>query len=138
MVYPKIKIYHSNFLYPLYRGSDKSPHCYIFIFVLVNKKMSQIKKFQKTFSEKVIEVVKKIPAGQVLTYGEVARRSGSIGAARAVGNIMKKNSDKNVPCHRVVGSDGNLCKYNMLYAEGKRKVLEKEGVKFTKTGKIIF
>ncbi len=49
----------------------------------------------------------KIPRGKTMTYGEVARRAGRPGAARAVGNIMHNNPDtKKVPCHRVVRADG--------------------------------
>ncbi len=59
------------------------------------------------FTEKVYAVVAKIPRGKTMTYGEVARRAGRPGAARAVGNIMHNNPDtKKVPCHRVVRADG--------------------------------
>jgi O-6-methylguanine DNA methyltransferase len=105
--------------------------------------MSQIKKFQKSFKEKVQDVVKKIPQGQVLTYGQVAERAGVSGAARAVGTIMSNNDDKTIPCHRVVRSDGKVGEYNGIRgkttgANAKRKLLEREGVRFTKSGKIIF
>jgi len=61
----------------------------------------------KTFTEKVYDVVAKIPRGKTMTYGEVACRAGNPRAARAVGNIMHNNSDtERVPCHRVVRSDG--------------------------------
>lgn len=59
-----------------------------------------------TFGEKVFAVVKTIKKGQVLTYKEVAKMAGSPRAFRAVGNILNKNYDKNIPCHRVVRSDG--------------------------------
>lgn len=60
-----------------------------------------------SFTQKVYAVVAKIPRGSVMTYGEVARRAGRSGAARAVGNIMHHNPDtKRVPCHRVVRADG--------------------------------
>ena len=66
-----------------------------------------MKSSQKTFSEKVYAVVAKIPRGTTLTYKEVARRAGSAQAYRAVGNILNKNRDPKVPCHRVVRSDGD-------------------------------
>lgn len=47
-----------------------------------------------------------------MTYGEVARKAGSPGAARAVGNILSKNYDPAIPCHRVVRSDGDIGNYN--------------------------
>lgn len=57
----------------------------------------------KSFTQKVYDVVAAISRGRVMTYAEVARRAGSPGAARAVGNIMHNNPDmKRVPCHRVV------------------------------------
>ena len=57
-----------------------------------------------SFKEKVFRVVKKIKAGNFLTYKEVARRAGSEKAFRAVGNILK-NSSLGIPCHRVIRSD---------------------------------
>jgi len=66
-----------------------------------------MKSGQKTFAEKVYTVVAKIPQGTMLTYKEVARRAGSSQAYRAVGNILNKNRDPKVPCHRVVRSDGD-------------------------------
>jgi methylated-DNA-[protein]-cysteine S-methyltransferase len=79
----------------------------------------------KTFKEKVLAVVKKIPKGKVLTYQEVARRAGSSKAFRAVGNILAKNYDPKIPCHRVIRSDGKPGGYNRgKYA--KIKLLKKE------------
>lgn len=61
------------------------------------------------FARRVREVVRMIPYGTVLTYGEVARRIGSSGAVRGVGRVMAANRHPLViPCHRVVGSDGGL------------------------------
>lgn len=66
----------------------------------------------KTFKEKVLEVVGKIPRGKVLTYKEVAKRVGSPKASRAVGNILHNNHDPKIPCHRVIRSDGKAGGYN--------------------------
>lgn len=85
----------------------------------------------KSFQERVIEIVKNIPQGSVLTYGEVAKRAGAPGAARAVGSLMAKNQDKSIPCHRVVKSDGSIGAYNGLRGVSKEKILKKEGVRFT-------
>lgn len=81
----------------------------------------------QTFTEKVISVVKKIPRGSVLTYGEVAKRAGSPQASRAVGSIMAKNNDKNIPCHRVIRSDGSIGPYNGLRGKSKEQLLCDEG-----------
>lgn len=80
------------------------------------------------FSQKVYEVVKKIPRGSVLTYKEVAKRAGSPGAFRAVGNILNKNYDPKIPCHRVIRSDGKIGGYNRG-AKKKKDILKKEGWK---------
>jgi len=81
----------------------------------------------KIFSEKVFDVVSKIPRGDVLTYKEVARRAGSPHAYRAVGNILNANHDPKVPCHRVIRSDGTPGGYNRGYVN-KVKILKREGV----------
>lgn len=65
-----------------------------------------------SFTEDVYRVVRTIPEGKVLTYKEVAKKAGSPKAARAVGNILNKNYDPEIPCHRVVRSDGKLGGYN--------------------------
>lgn len=90
----------------------------------------------KSFEEKVLDVVKKIPSGKVLTYGAVAKLAGNAKASRAVGTIMAKNADKNVPCHRVVKADGSIGMYNGLQGKSKEIILQKEGVQFTSTGKV--
>lgn len=80
----------------------------------------------KTFTEKVYEVVKKIPEGKALSYKEVAKKAGSEKAFRAVGNILNKNYDPLIPCHRVIKSNGQLGGYNRG-SVNKKKILLKEG-----------
>lgn len=89
-----------------------------------------------TFKENVLEIVKNIPGGEVMTYSQVAARAGNKSASRAVGNIMAANQDKNVPCHRVIKSDGSIGMYNGLRGKSKEKILKKEGVKFSQSGKV--
>lgn len=79
------------------------------------------------FAIKVRGVVSKIPKGKTLTYGEVAKKAGKPGAARAVGYIMSMNYDNKVPCHRVVRADGKVGDYNRGGAMRKLKLLEEEG-----------
>lgn len=79
-----------------------------------------------SFKEKVYKVVSKIPRGETLTYKEVAEKVGSPKAWRAVGTVLGKNVDENVPCHRVIRSDGKTGGYR----EGrgnKKTLLKKEG-----------
>jgi len=81
----------------------------------------------KTFRERVLNVVRKIPRGKTLSYKQVAILAGSPGAARAVGNIMKTNFDSDIPCHRVIRSDGKLGGYNRGGERSKCRKLAKEG-----------
>ena len=81
----------------------------------------------KTFSEKVKDVVAKIPKGKALTYKEVAKKAGNEKAVRAVGSIMAKNYDPKVPCHRVIRTDGKIGNYNRGGEKAKRALLIKEG-----------
>lgn len=64
------------------------------------------------FTEAVYDVVRTIPAGKTLTYKEVAILAGSPRAFRAVGNILNKNYNPEIPCHRVIRSDGTTGGYN--------------------------
>jgi methylated-DNA-[protein]-cysteine S-methyltransferase len=90
--------------------------------------MIQKNRKQTLFSKTVLEIVKSIPKGQTLSYGEVAMRAGSPNGARAVGTIMKNNKDKSIPCHRVIKSNGKIGGYNGLRGQ-KEKLLRKEGVR---------
>lgn len=81
----------------------------------------------KTFKERVREVVRKIPKGKTMTYKQVATLAGSPGASRAVGSIMKANFDKDIPCHRVIRSDGKIGEYNRGGPMAKTKLLISEG-----------
>jgi methylated-DNA-[protein]-cysteine S-methyltransferase len=61
------------------------------------------------FQKQVWEELQKIPYGQTAGYGEIARRIGNPGAARAVGGANNKNPIPIIiPCHRVIGHDGTM------------------------------
>lgn len=79
-----------------------------------------------TFTEKVLNVVKRIPKGKTLSYKQVAEKAGSKNAFRAVGNILKKNYLSEIPCHRVIKSSGETGEYNRG-RENKINILRKEG-----------
>ena len=64
------------------------------------------------FREKVYGVVRQIPKGETMTYREVALLAGSPEAAWAVGNILSKNFDPKIPCHRVIRAEGKTSGYN--------------------------
>lgn len=79
----------------------------------------------RTFAEKVYEYTKTIPKGETRTYKQVAIAIGHPNSYRAVGNILNKNYDATVPCHRVVRSDGKTGGYNRG-SEQKKYILEQE------------
>ncbi|MGA1794704.1 MAG: methylated-DNA--[protein]-cysteine S-methyltransferase [bacterium] len=61
------------------------------------------------FERWVLELAGRIPYGETMSYGELARCAGSPGAARAVGQVLKGNPWPIViPCHRVIGAHGQL------------------------------
>jgi O-6-methylguanine DNA methyltransferase len=80
----------------------------------------------KTFTDKVNDVVRKIPRGKVLSYEQVAKKAGSPRAYRGVGNILNKNHNPLIPCHRVIRKDGRLGGYNRGILK-KKEMLKQEG-----------
>lgn len=90
-----------------------------------------------SFHDTVLNVVRSIKKGSVLSYGEVARRAGNPKASRAVGFYMAKNIDITVPCHRVVRSDGSIGEYNGLRGKSKKDLLLDEGIVFGGNGKVV-
>ena len=78
------------------------------------------------FQQKVYKIVKKIPRGKTMSYGEIAKQLKT--SPRAVGQALKKNYDKKIPCHRVIRSDGSLGGYNRGIKK-KILILKKEGLK---------
>ena len=81
------------------------------------------------FERRVLETLRKVPFGSVVSYGALARRAGSPGAARAVGGTMRKNVlPIFIPCHRVTAADGTIGGFSGGL-EKKRWLLRLEGVK---------
>ena len=81
------------------------------------------------FAQKVLEIVKSIPEGSVMTYKAVAEASGYRNASRAVGSVLASNKDTSIPCHRVVRSDGKIGGYNGIRGKRKEILLGEEGYK---------
>ena len=81
---------------------------------------------KNSFSKKVLAVVTKIPKGKTMSYKQVAIKAGNPRAYRAVGNILNKNPDPKIPCHRVIRSDGKAGGYNQG-TKRKIEILKKEG-----------
>ena len=74
------------------------------------------------FQHRVWEVIKSIPVGETMTYGEIAKRLNQPKATRAVARACGTNQVALViPCHRVIGSDGKLTGYR--WGVGRKKML---------------
>jgi methylated-DNA-[protein]-cysteine S-methyltransferase len=81
-----------------------------------------------SFAQRVWAATSRIPAGKVATYGDLAKELSS--SPRAVGQALHCNPfAPQVPCHRIVGSDGKLTGYAGGLPK-KRKMLEHEGIGF--------
>ncbi|HTT15284.1 MAG TPA: methylated-DNA--[protein]-cysteine S-methyltransferase [Thermoplasmata archaeon] len=79
------------------------------------------------FDRAVWSTLRQVPAGRTVTYGELAKRSGFPGSARAVGGAMSRNPIPIViPCHRVVGHGGAITGFG-LGLWRKRWLLDHEG-----------
>jgi methylated-DNA-protein-cysteine methyltransferase-like protein len=79
----------------------------------------------------VYRLVKQIPRGRVITYGDVARSLRLPGGARTAGRAMAASPQgKGIPWHRVVGAGGKLL-IREPYASLQRKLLESEQVTMT-------
>lgn len=87
----------------------------------------------KSFFEKVYEVVRKIPPGRVTSYGAIARYLGSSSSARMVGWAMNHSHNiADVPAHRVVNRQGRLTgKHHFGGPRVMQQLLESEGINIT-------
>lgn len=81
-------------------------------------------------TKRIYEAVKKIPKGQVATYGQVAELAGDKKMARAVGNALHRNPDpEHIPCYRVVNAKGELAGEFAFGGAGKQAaILEADGI----------
>ncbi len=88
--------------------------------------------------EKIYAVVEAIPPGKVATYGTVALLAGNPRWARVVGYALHNNPRPGkIPCHRVVNRLGETAKTFAFGGEDvQRKLLEAEGIEFSKDGRI--
>ena len=87
------------------------------------------------FKTSVLMVVSKIPLGRNLSYKQVAILSKNKSAYRAVGLIIKNNINLQIPCHRVICSDGKVGSFNRG-RDIKIKLLRNEGIKINQKGMI--
>jgi methylated-DNA-[protein]-cysteine S-methyltransferase len=87
--------------------------------------------------QRILRAEAGIPRGWVSTYKRIAHHVGIMNGARVVGNALARNPFPIIiPCHRAVKSDGTLGGYQGGLAM-KRKLLENEGIQFSKSGKVV-
>ena len=89
------------------------------------------------FTEKVIEIIKSIPAGKVMTYGQIAGVAGSPRAARQVVRILHSMSKKHrLPWHRVINAKGEIALQDDESFNEQRLNLAMEGIQVGLYGKV--
>ena len=82
------------------------------------------------YRERVYRIVRRIPRGRVMTYGQIAYMLGEGYTPRTVGFVMH-NSDDRTPWHRVINSQGRCSTTKVvLPGDKQQRMLEHEGVKF--------
>jgi O-6-methylguanine DNA methyltransferase len=81
----------------------------------------------RSFRDRVLAAVRRVPPGRVATYGDIAALAGAPRAWRAVGTVMRECRDRATPCHRVVAAGGGLGGYGGNL-QLKRELLRSEGL----------
>lgn len=89
------------------------------------------------FTEKVVRIIKNIPEGRVMTYGQIAGLAGSPRAARQVVRILHSMSKKHgLPWHRVINAKGQIALQDDAAYNEQKLNLEIEGVKVAANGTV--
>ena len=87
------------------------------------------------YRERVFRIVRAIPRGQVMTYGQLAEILGEGYTPRTVGFVMHSANDK-TPWHRVVNAQGGCSTRGIVLPHDKQqRMLEAEGIRFNKSGR---
>jgi methylated-DNA-protein-cysteine methyltransferase-like protein len=90
---------------------------------------------QPNYQERVFKIVRRIPSGRVMTYGQIAELLGDGYTARTVGFCMHSSDDK-TPWHRVINAQGACSTLGLVLPHNKQQLmLEAEGVEFDKRGR---
>jgi methylated-DNA-protein-cysteine methyltransferase related protein len=85
----------------------------------------------ESFTKRAVKIIKEIPAGKVMTYGQIAGLAGSPRGARQVVRILHSMSKKfNLPWHRVINSKGQIGLKDEVSFLDQKMALESEGIKF--------
>ncbi len=89
------------------------------------------------FTQKVIQIIKNIPKGKVLTYGSIAKLAGNPRAARQVSWLLHSSSNKyHLPWHRVISSNGSIGLKSIDDKQYQKNLLELENITFLDNFKI--
>jgi methylated-DNA-protein-cysteine methyltransferase related protein len=95
-----------------------------------------MKESDPQYRERVYRIVRRIPAGRVMTYGQIAYILGEGYTPRTVGFVMHGANEANTPWHRVINSQGRCSTGGVvLPADKQQLMLEAEKVKFDKHGR---
>ena len=93
--------------------------------------MSPAKRDNPQYRERVYKIVRRIPAGRVMTYGQIAEILGEGYTPRTVGFVMHGSDESNTPWHRVINSQGRCTTGRLVLPSDKQqRMLEAEGVEF--------
>lgn len=88
------------------------------------------------YRERVYKIVRRIPRGRVMTYGQIAYMLGQGYTPRTVGFVMHGADESNTPWHRVINSQGKVSTGRIVLPTDKQqRLLEREGVKFNERGR---
>lgn len=94
-----------------------------------------VDKADNDYRERVFRIVRMIPRGRVMTYGQIAEILGEGYTARTVGFVMHSSDDK-TPWHRVINAQGGCSTRGLVLPHDKQqRLLEAEGVSFNKRGR---
>ncbi|WP_240741935.1 methylated-DNA--[protein]-cysteine S-methyltransferase [Deinococcus sp. KSM4-11] len=91
---------------------------------------------QGAFQAGILALVARIPAGRVMTYGQLALLAGAPGAARQAGQVMNGlTAETALPWHRVINAQGRVSTYKVGTGDLQEQLLRAEGVAFDETGR---
>jgi len=87
------------------------------------------------FTKDVIKIIKNIPIGKVMTYGQISAEAGNVKGARQVARILHTMTEKyDLPWQRVINASGKITIKDNNYAKLQRSLLEQEGIEFSVSG----